>query len=231
MIASHTHRARRSITKSKSKNRVGNLSRVFISIIILLLTLRFRIKKESFKRETSEIGWNATLDRNTHLLQSTVLTRRAASQNQENVAESNSTLSFFVMGDTPYSARDANILRRQMEQISTQGASFIVHVGDLMRRGKCKVPSYREASDILFNPNLSLPPTIVLPGDNDWVDCPNSKIAYNRFKRFFVKKNNSTLNMGTAMQFQRQQEREENFVLWNGNQKVLFLGLNVSQTT
>ena len=143
--------------------------------------------------------------------------------------------SFFVMGDTPYTPNDAKILVDQVDQISKKDALFLVHVGDLMKRGKCRSKSYREASNILFGGSLSDPspsfrplPTFVIPGDNDWVDCPDIDIAYKRFTRFFVKNNNSTHGMDKQLSFQRQSQRKENFVLWKHN--VLFLGLNVSKS-
>ena len=153
--------------------------------------------------------------------------------------------SFFVMGDTPYSPRDSRILQRQVKQMAKKkdngkNALFCVHVGDLMKKGNCRNKNYREASDILFGrkisnillpassspPPLSSLPTVVLPGDNDWIDCPSREVAYKRFSRFFINENNSTRGMDEILSFRRQNQREENFVFWKHN--VLFLGLNVS---
>mmetsp|Transcript_11506 Transcript_11506/g.13359 ORF Transcript_11506/g.13359 Transcript_11506/m.13359 type:complete len:304 (-) Transcript_11506:539-1450(-) len=135
------------------------------------------------------------------------------------------SFSFYVMGDTPYDKAEEIILAQQMSDIedeimlSNDPSSFIVHVGDLMRNKACDTRYYKRSSDILFNNSQSL---FVLPGDNDWVDCPNSRYAMRRFQKYFIRNISSNNLIG----FKRQTGRQENFSLWRNN--VLFLGINVS---
>ena len=134
------------------------------------------------------------------------------------------TITFFVIGDVPYTKQENTFLRLQLKQITTKDGLFLVHVGDLMSKGNCKIREYRSVARTLFMANTL--PTIVLPGDNDWIDCPNRTRAFNKFKRFFVENNDSVEGLRDTLGFERQGERSENFAMFQN--KVLFLGLNVS---
>lgn len=52
-------------------------------------------------------------------------------------------------------------------------AEFLVHVGDIRDasdRTNCTNSEYEAAAEIL---KLSPAPVLVVPGDNEWTDCPN----------------------------------------------------------
>jgi hypothetical protein len=133
------------------------------------------------------------------------------------------TFSFFAMGDVPYNEMEAVILSQQIEDINREiehdTASFLVHLGDLMRSGNCNRKRYQRSSDIL---NTTKIPVVVIPGDNDWIDCPNFKIGMKRFKAYFIDRFDLKQ---TTFPLSRQTNREENFSMWIHN--VMFLGLNV----
>lgn len=135
--------------------------------------------------------------------------------------------SFYVMGDTPYNNHDANILVHQIAQINKDtSTSFVVHVGDLMNTTEtyCRPLYYKRASNIIFNSSV---PTVVLPGDNDFLDCPDQNVGMKRFHRHFVDKSDMNMGIGDRLEgFQRQKSRRENFVFLKHN--VLCIGLNMN---
>jgi hypothetical protein len=231
-------------SKVKQKQRIHKKKnssvpfRLACSLLFLFLLFPFLLLKKldflfeqgssTYKPDTTEMkhGMPLNLSNNTNV--SFVDKENAYRNQRQTELVTFPKFSFFVMGDTPYNKRDAKLLKRQVRQMKNTDALFVVHVGDIMKRGKCKNKSYKEAAEILFAETSKFDPlpTIVIPGDNDWVDCPDRDLAYNRFLRHFVRRNNSTLGVDTFMNFQRQKERKENFVLWKHN--ILFLGLNVS---
>ena len=133
------------------------------------------------------------------------------------------TFSFFAMGDIPYNEIEAVILSQQIEDINKEveynTTSFLVHLGDLMRSGNCNMKRYQRSSDIL---NTTEIPVLVIPGDNDWIDCPNFKIGMERFKIFFIDRFDLKQ---PSFPLKRQINREENFSMWIHN--IMFMGLNV----
>lgn len=133
------------------------------------------------------------------------------------------TFSFFAMGDVPYNELEAVLLSKQIEDINKEmehdNTSFLIHLGDLMRSGNCNMKRYQRSSVIL---NTTKIPVVVIPGDNDWIDCPNFKIGMERFKIYFIDRFDLKQ---TALPLKRQTNREENFSMWIHN--VMFMGLNV----
>lgn len=92
-----------------------------------------------------------------------------------------------------------------------------------MRSGTCSKSHYQRSSNILNSSSL---PVLVIPGDNDWVDCHNSitpTMAMQRFQNYFIDRFDLKKH---ALKVQRQYGRKENFVVWNDG--VMFFGLNVS---
>ena len=101
----------------------------------------------------------------------------------------------------------------------------MVHLGDTQSKGSCKMRDFRYTSSIIFGSSI---PTLVVPGDNDVLDCPKEvppRVALRRFRKNFI--NDTTIiNSELSGSFQRQIERLENFAFWKN--EVLFIGLNVS---
>jgi hypothetical protein len=97
-------------------------------------------------------------------------------------------LSFYVMGDIPYTEEEAVVLVDQLANMTLNlmpGASFLVHVGDMMK-GKqtlCLESYYLTVRNILFQSPL---PAFVLMGDNDYLDCPYPEQAWSYYLNAFV---------------------------------------------
>jgi hypothetical protein len=74
--------------------------------------------------------------------------------------------------DVPYDDQQAIELGIQMDNIPAT-ADFVVHVGDIRsaRDGdRCRVQQYQQVSNLL---QQSAVPVFIVPGDNEWNDCPN----------------------------------------------------------
>ncbi|MBT4762656.1 MAG: metallophosphoesterase [Bdellovibrionaceae bacterium] len=79
------------------------------------------------------------------------------------------TTKFVAFGDAPYFEGSDKMMSKLIEQVRSNKADFVVHVGDLGGgEPPCTLP-YLEKTKKLFN---SFPvPFIYTPGDNDWTDC------------------------------------------------------------
>ena len=135
-------------------------------------------------------------------------------------------VTFYVTSDTPYSNEDQNTLTLQLSSLDVSSAAFLVHVGGVEKASitQCSSTSYSTAASILKSSPI---PVFVIPGDNDWAECPNPSTALDFWRASFV-------NFETRNKFKTgilpsdissQGSRAENFCfLLNG---VLFIGLNL----
>lgn len=140
------------------------------------------------------------------------------------------TFSFYVMGDVPYSDAEEKILKQQLEDIDRiapmDDAQFIVHVGDVFKRGRyeCIPKTYQNVADKFIE--LSPIPTIVLPGDNDIYDCDDWREAEELWESTFL---NFEQNWSHRSNFPatvlRQDRSQENFSFTYAD--VLFVGMNI----
>jgi len=91
------------------------------------------------------------------------------------------------------------MLREQLQTNLTQHhtttatALFLMHVGDFQKpqRTNCDEETYETVYN-LFETYSPLP-YMVLPGDNDWIDCPDPTQALNRYRTTFVNVNRQRL--------------------------------------
>ena len=135
-----------------------------------------------------------------------------------------SVTSFLVIADVPYTSREATDLIEQMRDIpSNTNALFMVHVGDLRnaRDGRqCTLSEFTSVADTL---KLSPAPVLVLPGDNEWNDCPNMATAISQWRSTFVDFESAYWN--PVFQVRRMPGYPESFTfLLRG---TLFIGLNI----
>lgn len=88
------------------------------------------------------------------------------------------------MGDIPYTQSESYILESQIENLP-KDAEFIIHVGDIMDAFKtfCPESLYSDMRSIL---DKSHAPFLILPGDNDWNDCPNPDVAWYNWQSQFI---------------------------------------------
>ncbi len=80
------------------------------------------------------------------------------------------TYSFALIGDQQYSPREEALFPDLLDAISRESLAFVVHVGDFKAgsNAPCTDALYVQRRDEF---NRSRHPFILLPGDNDWVDC------------------------------------------------------------
>lgn len=136
------------------------------------------------------------------------------------------TVKFYVTSDVPYNSDDENKLTRDLRNLESKNGDFLVHLGDLGNASvnMCTRSVYEDAAYIL---KQSPVPVFVLPGDNDWNNCPypTSALGYwmeemNRFEDNFDK--SSIANFPPV---RRQLARNENFSFLHKG--VLFMGFHL----
>jgi len=79
-------------------------------------------------------------------------------------------LVFGVLGDTPYNTREVDRLEAMIADLNGERLTFVVHVGDIgAGRTGCSdawLRARKQQFDRIRHP------FVLLPGDNEWSDCP-----------------------------------------------------------
>jgi len=127
---------------------------------------------------------------------------------------------FYAMGDTPYGEIQKQRFPFQIQALESR-AEFVVHLGDCKSRNAdlCTSEEYQRVSSMM---QKSAAPVLVVPGDNDWMECNNNTQAYGLWGKHFYRmeqKWSSTLNV------RYQDSRPENFAF--SHKGVHFVGLHV----
>lgn len=130
-------------------------------------------------------------------------------------------LRFALMGDTPYSQAQANLLEHLIDQVNAERLAFVAHIGDITSgQGPCEDEwlAARKRQFARFQP-----PFVLLPGDNEWTDChrsgmdPLERLA--KWRELFC--------IDVALPgFRRQPGRYCENVRWE-SEGIVFVGLNV----
>jgi len=130
------------------------------------------------------------------------------------------SVKFYVISDVPYdSAEEENIIR-DLETIPGN-IDFLIHLGNIQDAAVslCPQQAYISAKAIF---RRSPVPVFVLPGPNDWNNCPDPEIALNdwnhqlgKFEQFFV----------NQFGVKRQVSNDVNFAFIQKG--VLFIGLHL----
>ncbi len=130
-------------------------------------------------------------------------------------------LIFSVMGDVPRSVSEDTLLQRQITAHNKYSASeFMLHVGDIKSGGApCDEEVYQRVSGFLKQ--LSVP-TFIVPGDNEWNDCPDPLAAWSLWTEYFM---NFDKNWAYDPKVERQEGAKEN-IAWV-TQDVLMIGINL----
>ena len=134
-------------------------------------------------------------------------------------------VTFYVTSDVPYNNAEENVLSRDLSRLPDD-AEFVVHLGDvgIAATTSCAESMYEDASYILKSSSRA--PVFVLPGNQDWNECPNPDAAFDNWMQYFHRFED---NFSHRFAVTRQLGREENFsFLHNG---VLFVGLNLVDGT
>jgi hypothetical protein len=140
---------------------------------------------------------------------------------------------FALIGDTPYSESEAAALDAMIDEINREDLAFVIHVGDITGgRGPC-TDEWLEARKRQFEKFRH--PFVIVPGDNEWVDCHRTGFdpmeRLRKFRELFESGDTSLGNRG--LRVERQSDRDaahfpeyREHMRWIvGN--VLFVGLNV----
>jgi len=140
-------------------------------------------------------------------------------------------LAFALMGDMPYNAAEVRALDALIDELNGQNLAFVLHVGDITSgRGPCS-DAWFEARKAQFQRIRH--PFVLIPGDNDWVDCHRSGFdpleRLGRFRQLFHSDEDSlgarTLRLERQSSDPRFAEYREH-VRWIAA-GVVFVGLNV----
>jgi Calcineurin-like phosphoesterase len=138
-------------------------------------------------------------------------------------------LQFALIGDTPYSGVEAAALDSMIDDINREDLAFVIHVGDITSgQGPC-TDEWLAARKRQFEKFMH--PFVIVPGDNEWVDChrsgfdPMERLA--KFRELFESGDTSLANR--SLKLERQSGRYAEYrehLRWIAAD-VLFVGVNV----
>jgi len=129
------------------------------------------------------------------------------------------TLTFALMGDTPYSEGEVTRLEQLIDELNAEELAFVVHIGDITAgTGPCS-DAWFEARKAQFARIHH--PFVLLPGDNDWTDCHRSRM--DPMERLA---NWRKLFCGSRLKLEVQPGEYCEHVRWQAD-GVLFVALNV----
>ncbi|OGA53115.1 MAG: hypothetical protein A3G25_16735 [Betaproteobacteria bacterium RIFCSPLOWO2_12_FULL_63_13] len=140
-------------------------------------------------------------------------------------------LLFGLIGDVPYNGVQVRQLDALIDDMNAEDLAFVVHVGDITSgRGPC-TDAWFEARQRQYQRLHH--PLILLPGDNDWLDCHRSGFdpleRLDKMRQLFHSGDSSigqrTLRLERQSSNPRYAEYREHVRWIAGN--VVFIGLNV----
>ncbi|KAL3903572.1 MAG: hypothetical protein SGILL_010394, partial [Bacillariaceae sp.] len=129
-------------------------------------------------------------------------------------------MSFYVTSSVPYTMAQEKQLEGDLATIPNDG-EFIVHVGNMQdaKSSFCTPARFYDVASIFRKSPI---PFLAVPGEDDWVNCPNQPLAFARWAFSMIDIDQS---FNHAMLVQRSDNNPELFsVLHNG---VLFFGLHL----
>ena len=128
-------------------------------------------------------------------------------------------VTFYAMGDVPYTPEDDAILPKQIAALPAD-AEFVVHVGDIKDGASpCDEAVYIKVSGMLRKSAHRL---FIVPGDNEWNDCKDPAPSWDYWAKYFMKFDR---HWESRLVVARQAERQENFTCFHKG--VLFIGINL----
>lgn len=139
------------------------------------------------------------------------------------VAQADDRLSFAVWGDMPYSRVERELAVDLLAEQSRQPLAFSLHIGDLKSGNQpCDDALFADRQALLAH---SRHPLVLLPGDNDWLDCARASAGgHDPFERLAALRQRF-FTAPTPFPLQRQAAAPEN-TRWIGH-GVLFVGVNL----
>jgi hypothetical protein len=93
-------------------------------------------------------------------------------------------LTFYVTSDIPFSGQEEQLLSQHLKSLDKRG-KFFVHLGNIqdITRTSCSKYQYENVADILMESPL---PVFVLPGQEDWTNCPDQDRAWLNWSENFL---------------------------------------------
>jgi hypothetical protein len=131
------------------------------------------------------------------------------------------TLTFSVMGDVPRQAWEDSLLQAQiLAHNQASPAEFMLHVGDIKTgSAPCDEQVYAKVAGYLKALNV---PVFIVPGDNEWNDCPDPQQAWSYWHQYF---DDFEKNWDQAPTADHQEGHPENMAWISKN--VLMIGINL----
>jgi len=159
------------------------------------------------------------------------------SNHEPTITSSKKKVEFYIVSDTPHNPADVTKLRRDLSNLDPDKGSFLFHLGDVISGDDtlCTRSSYRNAASVLKESPI---PVVLLPGNEDWNDCPNPRDAFenwmmhlNRFEENFDKSDitsageNENTPLPSSAMVERHLARDENFAILLDD--VLIIGVHL----
>jgi hypothetical protein len=138
-------------------------------------------------------------------------------------AQADDRLSFAVWGDMPYSRVERELTADLLAEQSRQPLAFSLHIGDLKSGNQpCDDALYADRQALLAG---SLHPLVLMPGDNDWLDCARASAGgHDPFERLDALRRRF-FSAPPALPLQQQAAAPEN-ARWI-RKSVLFITVNL----
>ena len=129
-------------------------------------------------------------------------------------------LRFSVMADVPYNDIQIQQLLNDIEKHNAlSNSEFMLHLGDITNDGNCEEHYYSDMASYLNTLDV---PSILVIGDNEWIDCEDQKQGRSFWLKYFVGFENNKPN---HLKIERQDRRPEN-VAWV-TKGILMLGVTL----
>ncbi|CAJ1963251.1 unnamed protein product [Cylindrotheca closterium] len=134
----------------------------------------------------------------------------------------NTTTIFYAIGDVPYRSVEKVELAQRMRELPQDG-DFLIHVGDFRSAAdptiRCSFKDYLDVRRILLESKI---PVFIVPGDNEWNDCPNPIQGMSYWVEAF---SSFERNWKHSLQVERHSIWPENFFF--SHKSCLYFGLNL----
>jgi hypothetical protein len=93
-------------------------------------------------------------------------------------------MTFYVTSDIPFSGQEEQLLAKHVKSLNKRG-DFLVHLGNIqdITRTSCSKFQYENVADILIESPV---PVFVLPGQEDWSNCPDQDRAWLNWSENFL---------------------------------------------
>jgi hypothetical protein len=140
------------------------------------------------------------------------------------------SIAFGLIGDVPYHGWEIGALDRMIDGMNAQDLAFVLHVGDIGEPPEVCTDEWLQARRRQLE--RSRHPVVIVPGDNEWVDCHASADPLARLERFRDVFESGDTSLGARTIHLERQSSDARFAEYRENVRfvaagVLFVGLNV----